>query len=120
MATFVASLELFPIVIALHIWGPQISNKCIVLVTDNAALVDIINKETSKDTGIMIFVRSLVLCCLRFNILFRSRHIPGFLNTQANCLSYFQVDVFKALTPNADVLPTLVPQDLLPERLSIT
>lgn len=84
----IATLELFPVVIALHIWGPQISNKCIVLFTDNAALVDIINKQTSKDAGIMIFVRSLVLCCLRFNILFRSRHIPGFLNTQANCLIF--------------------------------
>ena len=40
----------------------------------------------------MIFVRSLVLYCLRFNILFRSRHIPGFLKARAHCLSRFQVD----------------------------
>ena len=54
----IATLKLFPVVIALHIWGPKMSNKCILLFTDNAALVDIINKQTSKDKGIMIFVRS--------------------------------------------------------------
>ena len=47
----IATLELFPIVIALHICGPKISNKCIMLFTDNAALVNIINKQTSKDKG---------------------------------------------------------------------
>ena len=67
-----AILELFPIVIALHI-GVQ---KCQI----NAPSYLLINKQTSKDKGIMIFVRSLVLCCLRFNILFHARHIPGFLN----------------------------------------
>lgn len=116
----IATLELFPIVVALHIWGPTISNKCVILFTDNAALVDIINKQTSKDKGIMVLVRSLVLCCMRFNILFRSRHIPGFLNKKADYLSRFQVEEFKALTPDADLFPTAVPEDLLPERWSIT
>ena len=115
----IATLELFPIVIALHLWGPTISHKCVLLFTDNAALVDIINKQTSKDKGIMILVRSLVLCCLRFNILFRSRHIQGFLNKTADSLSRFQVAEFKALTPDADILPTVVPDGLLPERWSI-
>ena len=95
----IATLELFPIVIALHIWGPTISHKCVLLFTDNVALVDIINKQTSKDEGILILLRSLVLCCLRFNILFRFRHIPGFLNRRADSLSRFQVAEFKALTP---------------------
>ena len=68
----------------------------------------------------MVFVRSLVLCCMRFNILFRSRHIPGFLNKKADYLSRFQVEEFKALTPDADLFPTAVPEDLLPERWLIT
>ena len=37
------------------------SNQCVSLFTDNAALVDIINKQTSKHPMIMIFVRDLVL-----------------------------------------------------------
>lgn len=40
----IATLELFPIVIALHIWGPKISNKCTVLFIDNAALGNIIRQ----------------------------------------------------------------------------
>ena len=115
----IATLELFPIVIALHIWGPTISHKCVLLFTDNVALVDIINKQTSKDEGILILLRSLVLCCLRFNILFRFRHIPRFLNKRVDSLSRFQLAEFKALTPGADILPTAVPDDLLPERWSI-
>ena len=44
----IVTLELFPLVIALHIWGDQLADKYVMFVTDNAALVDTINKQTSK------------------------------------------------------------------------
>ena len=44
----IALLELFPIVIALHIWGPCMANRCVAFYTDNTAIVDIINRQTSK------------------------------------------------------------------------
>ena len=44
---------------------------------DNAALVDIINKATSRDATVMVFACQLVLACLNFNISFRARHVPG-------------------------------------------
>ena len=50
-------LEYFPIVIALHIWGSTMANKCVCFVTDNSALVDVINRQTSKHKLIMILVR---------------------------------------------------------------
>ena len=62
------------------------SNKRITSFTDNAALVDVINKQTSKESKVMVLVRHLVLTCLRHNILFRAKHIPGFLNLQADHL----------------------------------
>ena len=34
--------------------------------TDNAALVDVINKQTSKRKQVMIFIRDLVLSCLKY------------------------------------------------------
>ena len=40
-------------------------------------MVDIINKSTSRDVIVMIFVRRLVLAGLKFNILFCARHVPG-------------------------------------------
>ena len=36
------------ITLALHFWGPTMANSCVLFFTDNAALVDIINKRTSK------------------------------------------------------------------------
>ena len=53
------------------------TNRCVLFLTDNAALVDIINKETSKHKLVMILLRDLVLSCLRYNILFRARHVSG-------------------------------------------
>ena len=84
-------LELFPITIAVHIWGSEMANRCIVFHTDNAALVDIINKQTSRHKTVMILIRDLVLSCLRYNILFRAKHVPGLHNTRADYISRFQV-----------------------------
>ena len=53
----IAFLELFPIVIALHIWGPYMANRCVAFYTDNAAIVDIINRQTSKHQLVIILVR---------------------------------------------------------------
>ena len=66
----IALLELFPIVIAVHIWGHIMADKRIIFFTDNAAVVDIINNQTSKHQGIMVLLRDLVLSCLRHNIIF--------------------------------------------------
>jgi hypothetical protein len=43
----------------------------------------------------MIFVRRLVLACLKFNILFRAKHVPGAKNTLADALSRLQVSKFR-------------------------
>ena len=113
-------LELFPIVIAVHLWGSQMTNKCILFFTDNEALVSIINQQTCKHKLVMILIRDLVLTSLRYNILFRARHIPGLNNTRADYISRFQIDKFKKLSPGADELPTVVPENLLPKSWSLT
>ena len=60
----IAVLELFPIVIAIHIWGSLMVDKCVLFFSDNAPVVDIINKQTCKDASIMVLHRDLVLSCL--------------------------------------------------------
>ena len=100
--------------------GSQMANRCIVFVTDNAALVSIINQQTSKHKLVMILIRDLVLTALNYNIIFRARHIPGLNNTRADCLSRFQIARFKELSPQADELPTIVPEILLPKSWSLT
>lgn len=112
-------LEFFPIVIALHIWGSEMANKCISFVTDNSALVETINRQTSKHKLIMFLVRDLVLTSLKFNILFRAKHIAGVNNSRADLLSQLQVNQFKQIFPEADELPTQVPDNLLPKSWSL-
>jgi len=56
------------------------ANKCVCFVTDNSALVDVINRQTSKHKLITLLVRDLVLTSLKYNILFWARHIAGIHN----------------------------------------
>ena len=115
----ISCLELFPITLSVHVWGYLMANQRVVFFTDNAALVDIINKQSSKHKLIMALLRPLILCCLRHNILFKARHVPGLQNSRADFISRFQIDSFKAITPDADPFPTPVPTNLLPESWSL-
>ena len=45
--------EFFPIVLAIEIWGNRLKNHKIIFMTDNIAVVHIINKTTSKEKNIM-------------------------------------------------------------------
>ena len=54
-------LEFYPIVLAVSVWSYSLSNKCISFHSDNRALVDIINSQTSKDTKVKHLMRKLVL-----------------------------------------------------------
>ena len=110
------ALELFPLIIGLHIWGDQLADKCVTFVTDNAALVDLINKRTSKHKIVMILVRDIVLTTLEFNIFFTARHLPGKLNERADLISRFQIERFKAISPGMDELSTPVPNNLQPRN----
>ena len=83
----IAFLELSPIVLAVHVWGSLMANNRIIFFSDNAAVVDFVNKQTSRHKDIMVLLRDLVLSCLRHNILFQARHIPGFQDSSADYLS---------------------------------
>ena len=110
-------LELYPIALSLYIFGQQLKNKCVLFLTDNEAVVHIINRQTSKEKQIMILVRLLVTTCLRYNINFRSKHVTGKLNNKADALSRLQIQKFRLLAPEADPDPTVVPQELLLSKL---
>ena len=83
----IALLELYPICLALHIWGPSLANRCININCDNQAVVCIINSCTSKDKFIMILVRKLVYICMHYNILIRAKHISGVSNVIPDLIS---------------------------------
>ena len=113
----IATLEFYPIVLSLYLWGSAMCNKCIIFFTDNEALVSVINRCTCKDKTLMVFVRKMVAICLKHNILFKARHIPGVRNILADALSRLQIRKFLELAPtHFNPLPTQVPVELLPQN----
>ena len=108
----IALLEIFPIYLSLMFWGAELSNKCVMVMSDNQAVVHILNNHTSKDPTIMIIVRLIVLACMQYNIVIRSQHLPGRFNTLADLLSRNQVQRAKQQFPYLDPVPVWVPQHL--------
>lgn len=108
----IAWLEVFPIVVALVLWGHLLKGKRVILRSDNQAAVSIINKQTSKCPIIMKLVRFMVLQCLKSNILFVSKFIPGESNNIADAISRYQVRQFREAAPHAAARPTPVPEFL--------
>ena len=105
----IALLELYPICLAIKLWGRHLSNKCIQINSDNIAVVHIINSFTSKDLNLMILVRILALDCMSSNILVRSVHLPGHLNKCSDLLSRGQVSRAKQLFPQLHHTPISIP-----------
>jgi hypothetical protein len=105
--------ELFPIVMAIDIWGPLLSNHKIVFLTDNSAVAAIINKTSSKDKIIMKLVHRLVLSALKYNIQFRSKHIPGKTNIVCDHLSRLSFQEAFQIAPWLNPTPVTVPSHLL-------
>ena len=108
----IAWLEFFPVLVALTLWGKQLSGKRILIRSDNLAVVGIINKQTSKCPQIMKLLRNFVLQCLLYNVSFRSKHIPGAQNHIADALSRSQMTRFKELAPSAASQGLQVPKFL--------
>ncbi|XP_041347370.1 uncharacterized protein LOC121367333 [Gigantopelta aegis] len=102
-------LELFPVVVAVTIWGNRLQNKKLLFHIDNEAVVVVINKKTFKCAMVMTLLRKLVLITLRKNILLIAVHIAGKKNVIADAISRCQWDKFRKLTPEADWIPAKIP-----------
>lgn len=109
----IAIKELFPIVVALELWGTVLENKKIIFMTDNMAIVQAINKQTCKDKALMKLIRRLVLQALSHNILFRAKYIAGKSNTLADHLSRFKFQEAFQVAPHLNLTQTKLPHRLL-------
>ncbi len=54
-------LELFPLLVSLHIWGQEFHNKKLRFMCDNMAVVSIVNTMTSKSDTVMVLLRAFTL-----------------------------------------------------------
>ena len=86
------------------------------IIAGNEALVYVPNKNTCKNKALMVFVIQLVLICLKHNIYFRAKHVPGIFNELADSLSRLQVQKFRMLAPQGQPYPTPIPLDLQPQN----
>ncbi|XP_061175932.1 uncharacterized protein LOC133184874 [Saccostrea echinata] len=109
----IAIKELFPIVLAIEIWGKEMENKRVLFMSDNMAVVQVINKQTAKEKILMKLIRRLVLATLKWNIHFRAKHIPGKHNVAADRLSRFQFQAAFQFMPQLNRQPTHIPQACL-------
>ena len=107
----IALLELYPICLAIKLWGGQLSNKCLQINSDNMAVVHIINNSTSKDPTIMALLRILVLDCMSANIMIRSSHLLGRVNILCDLLSRDQVPKALRLYPQLQATPQAIPTE---------
>ena len=76
---------------------------------DNEAVVHIINKQTSKDPKVMSVLRFFIIQCMKYNILFRAKHVPGQKNVLADALSRQQVTKAREIRQTLKSEPTSVP-----------
>ena len=113
----IAYKELFPIIIASHIWGRQWFRQHILFRSDNEAVVHILSSRTSKTPYLMYLVRKLLSAAARFSFTFTAQHVPGVHNKVADALSRFNMQEFRRLAPEAQPHPVAVPADLL-EKLT--
>ncbi|KAI0224989.1 hypothetical protein LSAT2_024046 [Lamellibrachia satsuma] len=72
-------------------WDAHLANRQILVSTDNTAVVEVINKHTSKYPPLVQLIRHFVVACMQHNVAFRARHIPGKLNIVADMITRLQM-----------------------------
>ena len=96
-----ACKELLPIVIACAIWGHMWTGKKIKCVTDNTAVVAIVNSGKSQDQLAMHLVRCLFFFTATWHMTIQATHIAGKENVAADALSRDNLSLFFQEVPKA-------------------
>ena len=113
----IAYKELFPVVIAAHVWGHQWCRQHVLFRSDNDSVVHILLSRTSKIPSLMHLLRALLLAAARHSFSFSAQHVPEVTNSIGDALSCFHWQDFHRLAPEAHPHPTPIPQ-LLEDLIS--
>lgn len=105
--------EIVPIVISCAIWGTHMHGRSVLFQCDNKGVVAAVNKGSSKEPIVMQLLRTLWFFVARFQVSLFIDHIPGMHNEAADMLSRNNMSQFFTSYPQANLLPTPLPQELL-------
>ena len=108
----IAVLE--PIVVGIELWAHFLINKKVIFLVDNECVVEVLNAQSSKDEILLCLLRRLVLLSLKYNFIFKARHLPGIENTLADSLSRSKFQVARRIKPTLAVRPSHIGQHQLP------
>ncbi len=109
----ITAKELVPIVVATVLWGRSWRGQTVLARCDNAAVVSIIGKGTSRDKEAMHLARCLAFFQAEFDVQLVASHIKGAENVLADALSRNNSVLFRAQCPQAEAEPTPIPEALL-------
>ena len=98
--------------VACAIWGPYWQHRQVLVLSDNMAVVHVINSQSSKERTILHLLRCLHFICAGYDITLKADHIVGVHNLAADALSRNLMQVFRSAVPAANPQPTPVPQAL--------
>lgn len=112
----IATLELYPIYMALLMLGDRVCDTVIKVFTDNMALVSVINKLYSRDKSLRRLLKPITQLCLKQNLHIRAYHIPGVKNRGPDMLSRGLIKEFQLNFPSMDHHPQTIPIQLLPQN----
>lgn len=112
----IAVLELYPITLALLLLDETVSDTVLNVITDNQALVSVLNHLYTKDATLARLLRPVAEVCLKKNIKIVAQHVAGKLNRGPDLLSRGKLLEFHAEFPLLNPSPVHIPDDLLPEN----
>ena len=102
----IAVKELIAVVVAIYVWRSVFAHRCVQIRSDNAAVVECINSQSSRSPAIMIWIRKLFVTVVLNDILVSASHVPGITNCAADALSRGLVQEFRERRPAAHARPT--------------
>ena len=109
-------VELYGLVVAVHIWANKLRNTRALVYCDNESVVHMINNSASSCAKCMILICGIMLKGLLYNFRVFAQHLRSEQNVIADCLSRLQFDKFKVLARKYHLraVPEPLPEELWP------
>ena len=105
--------ELVPIVLSCVVWGRQMARKVALFQCDNTGVVAAVKKGSTREPLVMHLLRSQWFFVAYYDISIKIEHIAGVHNGIADQLSRNNMQQFFFSNPQANLLPTPLPPELL-------